>query len=318
MLIVNLIACLISCTPDKKHITVIEPSLEQADTNNLKGSNAGEPVFVATPEDFKRQIANSGRIENVEYPTNGTNKTALVYLPYQYDSNKKYDILYLMHGAGGNNSTLLGNANRFTTLKYVIDNLIERKIIKPLIVVTPTISGMNGAGVFPVELKNNLVPAVENKYSTYAENTSEEGLIKSRNHRAFGGFSMGSTTTWFVMLNNLSYFRNFIPVSGDCWAIEQMGGVRKAKETAELLANSVKEQGYSANDFFIFAATGSEDIAHEGLTNQIEEMKKLTDTFIYDYDTSKGSLFYLDVQGGLHDYEWVTDYLYVILPHIFE
>ena len=280
-------------------------------------SSLEEPVFKAAPEDFKRQISNGGLIESVEYTTNGTNKTALVYLPYQYDANEKYEILYLMHGAGGNNSTLLGNADRFTTLKYVIDNLIDRNLIKPLIIVTPTISGMNASEVFPNELKNDLVPAVESKYSTYAENTSVEGLIKSRNHRSFGGFSMGSTTTWYVVLNNLNYFRNFMPVSGDCWAIERTGGVRRAKETAELLANSVKEQGYGANDFFIFAATGSEDIAHEGLTNQIREMKTLTDTFIYDFDKSKGNLFYLDVRGGLHDYEWFTDYLYVILPNIF-
>lgn len=276
-----------------------------------------EPQFVTTPAAYKTQISNAGTIESVEYTANSGNKTALIYLPYGYNANTKYDILYLMHGAGGNNSTLMGNTSRYTTLKYVIDNLIDRKDIKPLIIVTPTISGMNGAEAFTDELENYLVPAVESKYSTYAKSTNKQDLIQSRKHRAFGGFSMGSTTTWFVILNNLDYFHSFIPMSGDCWALEQMGGVGKPKETAELVANKINEQGYSTNDFFIFAATGTRDIAYEGLTNQINEMKKLTDVFIYDYDSSKGNLYYLVAQNGLHTYDYVTDYLFDILPYIF-
>lgn len=314
-LILNLIVCLTACNPDTDNLSKPASPTDQNDPDSPTGS--GKPAFVATPDEFKKQIANSGRIESIEYSSGAAKKTAQVYLPHQYDGDGKYDILYLMHGAGGNNSTLIGNANRSTTLKYVIDNLINKKVIKPLIIVTPTISGMNGAEVFPVELKNDLIPAVESKYATYAESTNEQDLIRSRAHRTFGGFSMGSTTTWFVLLNALDYFSNFIPISGDCWAIEQMGGVGKAKETSELIAGSISEQGYSANDFFIFAATGSADIAYEGLTNQIDEMKKMTDTFIYDYDNSKGNLYYLNVEGGLHNYEWVTDYLYVIMPYLF-
>lgn len=43
----------------------------------------------------------------------------MVYLPYDYNDNKKYEILYLMHGAGGNNSTLMGNTTQYSTLKNI-------------------------------------------------------------------------------------------------------------------------------------------------------------------------------------------------------
>lgn len=48
---------------------------------------------------------------------------------------------------------------------------------------------------FGQELRNNIIPAVEGKFSTYAGgDTGEESLITSREHRAFAGLSRGSMT----------------------------------------------------------------------------------------------------------------------------
>lgn len=38
--------------------------------------------------------------------------------------------------------------------------------------------------------------AVEGEYRTFAQGTSKEETAASRGHRRFGGFSMGSVTTW--------------------------------------------------------------------------------------------------------------------------
>ena len=48
-----------------------------------------------------------GKVERVEYtskdsPGNRLHKYANVYLPYGYTGAEKYDILYLVHGGGGN------------------------------------------------------------------------------------------------------------------------------------------------------------------------------------------------------------------------
>jgi hypothetical protein len=40
-----------------------------------------------------------------------------------------------------------------------------------------------------------------------------EGLMASRNHRGFGGFSMGSVATWRTFQYALDYFRYFLPMS---------------------------------------------------------------------------------------------------------
>lgn len=317
----------ISCISSESKSSASAQEETQA-SNNLSGEKTENPTYKPVPELFKKAIKNAGALKSVSYKSKDidgqpTNKTAIVYLPWQYNNQIKYDILYLMHGAGGNCTTLMGDSENFTELKHVIDNMIDHKLIHPLIIVMPTIT-MNGFSridelpvKFQEELRNDLIPAIENQYSTHAASTSEVDLIKSRDHRAFGGFSMGSTTTWFALLENLSFFKNFIPISGDCWAIERMGGVNKPKETAQLIANSIRKQGFTPKDFFIFSATGTKDIAYQGLTNQIEEMKKLSDEFTFSYMPDKGNLYYLVAQDGLHDYNWVTDYLYDVLPYLF-
>lgn len=303
------------------------------ESNNfiITGDSTQTPEFKPVPNQFKISIAESGTLEEIKYNTknkNGQNvtKNAQVYLPFNYTPNQKYEILYLMHGAGGNSSTLLGNINKSTDLKTVLDHLIAKKLIKPLIIVTPTFNH-EGASIttlqdnlplfFQEELRNDLIPTVESKYSTYSKSSKKEDLINARNYRHFGGFSAGSTTTWYVFLENLSYFKTFIPISGDCWAIEQFGGVNKASETAELLSNSINKQGFTPKDFFIFSATGTKDIAYQGLSKQIAAMKTNRNIFTFDYQPTKGNLYYIEAQDGLHNYEFVTDYLFDILPYIF-
>ena len=80
--------------------------------------------------------------------------------------------------------------------------------IEPMIVVCPTYNNESEEDSadyslalqltenYHNELVNDLIPAVEGTYSTYAEETSPEGLRASRDHWAFCGFSMGSVATW--------------------------------------------------------------------------------------------------------------------------
>lgn len=61
----------------------------------------------------------------------------------------------------------------------------------------------------------DLIPAVEGTYSSYAEDTTSEGLQASRDYRAFAGFSMGCVATWRTFQYCLDYFRYFMPSSGN-------------------------------------------------------------------------------------------------------
>ena len=292
------------------------------ESNSSESSEA--PVYQETPLVYRSTCAQAGTVETLDYVAHDAdgsprNKQCRVYLPYGYDSGKQYDVLYLMHGYGGGIRTIFEGTTNGRKLQNVADHLIADGRMRPMIVVTPTITNYQNEGnwtQFPKELREDIIPAVEGRYSSYARSTSSEDLIASRDHRAFGGFSMGSTTTWDVFEFDLAYFRTFIPISGTSWALGHMAEEGLADATAELMRQSVIEQGYTKDDFFIFAATGTNDIAYP-LHSHIEAMRRLTDMFIYDHRLSAGNLYFLLAQGGQHNYDWVTDYFYVILPHLF-
>ena len=65
----------------------------------------------------------------------GSNRRLTVYTPYGYEANpkKKYPVLYLLHGAGGDEEawTSMGRTAE------ILDNLIEKGLAEPMIVVMP-------------------------------------------------------------------------------------------------------------------------------------------------------------------------------------
>ena len=287
---------------------------------------ANEKIFSETPETYKMLSEKQGTIERLQYNAPNLNngidvKYLNVYLPYGYnpaDKTKKYNVLYLMHGGGENENLLFGGPGENRELKRILDNMIARGEIEPLIVVTPTFyGGKNDTQLFPEELVDCIIPLVETKYNTYAVSGSKEDLKASRAHRAFGGFSMGSVTTWYTYIYCLDYFKYFIPLCGDCWVFGGPGS-SDPKAVAEYLAKVAKDAGYTPRDYFIFAATGDLDIAYPNMKPQIDAMKELTDSFIYSSDTSKGNFYFMLCGGGTHAWYWVNQYIYNILPDLFK
>ena len=61
--------------------------------------------YVAAPEGFDKETASieRGTIVETEYQskTVGTTRKVTIYLPPKYDKSKKYPVLYLLHGIGG-------------------------------------------------------------------------------------------------------------------------------------------------------------------------------------------------------------------------
>ena len=283
--------------------------------------------FKAVPVEYKAESKQKGTIERLEYKAanlkNGKDLKKLnVYLPYGYDAKdktKKYNVLYLMHGGGENENLLFGGPGQSKELKKILDNMIANGDIEPLIVVTPTFyGGKNDVAYFHEELMQNVVPLVELKYNTYLESSKQKDLKASREHRAFGGFSMGSVTTWNTFIHCLDYFKYYLPLSGDCWVMGQTAGSSKAKETAEYLAKVAKDAGYGPKDYYLFCATGDADIAYPNMKPQMDEMMKLKDSFIFSADINKGNTYFLVCEGGTHAWNWVNQYIYDILPDLFQ
>lgn len=256
-----------------------------------------------------------------------TEKYCYVYLPYGYEANPdaRYDILYFMHGGGSTAEKFLGGNDSISLNRKNLDHMIQDRLIRPMIVVTPSFyrndfreDSLPNAGslvqMFPRELMEELMPAVEGTFRTHARTTTPDGLKAARDHRAFSGFSMGGVTTWWVFNKSLDYFKYFFPLSGDCWIVQTMGGSQAPEESAKALASTLDNNG---KDFFIFTLTGSEDSAVRSLTPQVEAMKKQP-PFVMDEDFTKGNLYYSVLEGGQHESStYAPHYLYTALPEFF-
>lgn len=303
--------------------------------------------FKALPDHYRNDCEKQGVIESVYYPVpnlaDGAKEKHLnLYLPYGYDpadASKKYPVFYLMHGGGEDENLLFGGPGENRELKNILDNMIANGDIEPLIVVTPTFYGVKNnlendpklshvesldhplplveTDYFHDELINDLIPFVETKYHTYAKSGRKEDLIASRSYRAFGGFSMGSVTTWNVFIHALDYVKYFVPLSGDCWALVQKGEGKKAKETAAYLAQIARNSGYLPEDYYLFCATGNRDIAYPNMKPQMDALKEFPDQFIHSADPTKGNFYFIDCDGGDHTWHWQNQYIYNILPDLF-
>lgn len=273
------------------------------------------------PEDYFTEAEHPGTLVELTYDTYESmnyekkskklRKRAIVYLPYGYSDETKYDVFYLMHGGWSDETVYLGTQERPGHFKHVLDHAMEDGKVRPMIVVCPTYDNESGKDSWDYslairltdnyhnELVNDLIPAVEGAYSTYAKETTLEGLEASRDHRAFCGFSMGSVATWRTFQHCLDYFRYFMPSSGNLTT------------DGEYMADIVRNSGHKWNDFFIFAASGTDDFAYSSFKSQIRAMADVGDgTFRYANRESEGNLYFLEQEGGTHDGEYAMEYFY--------
>jgi enterochelin esterase-like enzyme len=135
-----------------------------------------------------------GKITTVTYhsTTVGVKRQALVYTPPDYSIDKKYNVLYLLHGIGGDEREWFYNGSP----QNILDNLYAEQKLEPMIVVMPNGRAMindDATGdiyapdkvkafeTFEFDLINDLIPFIDSNYSVSSE----------REHRAIAGLSMG-------------------------------------------------------------------------------------------------------------------------------
>ena len=318
-IVLNLVSCTNLNTNSKQTTGFDTQEVEDMETKNLSGVIPDKLEYI--PDSYKQPATQQGTLNKLTYQTwesftyeNHTQrltKDAWVYLPYDYLQDQQYNIFYLSHGGWSNETTLMGTDRNPTYFKNVIDHAIEDGKMQPMILVLPTYNNTSESDSgdyslaleltdqFHNELINDLIPAVESKYSTYAKDTTLEGLKESRDHRGFGGFSMGSVNTWCTFRYCLDYFRYFMPMSGS------------SSTDGDYMAQLVKEQGYKPEDFFIFAASGSDDFAYSSFRSQIMAMENASDnTFRFGTSESNGNLAFLVREGYSHDATANYEYMY--------
>lgn len=103
----------------------------------LLAQTAAPPAFPAAPAGFdvRRPGIATGRVERIEYSSTVTDgkRPAMVYTPPGYTPARKYPVLYLLHGIGGNET----HWTQFGAADGILDNLIAANRAVPMIVVMP-------------------------------------------------------------------------------------------------------------------------------------------------------------------------------------
>jgi enterochelin esterase-like enzyme len=166
------------------------------------------PAFDDPPRGFdvERKDVPHGKLEMISYESKsvGTTRKMQVYTPPGYSKEKKYPVLYLLHGIGGDETEW----QRFARPDVLLDNLIADGKARPMIVVMPNgraqkddraQGGFGSAPAFAAfeqDLLKDVIPAIEARYAARPD----------REHRALAGLSMGGGQSLNFGLGHLDTF----------------------------------------------------------------------------------------------------------------
>ena len=168
-----------------------------------------KPAFPDPPAGFdvKREAIPHGSLEMIDYDskTVGTRRKMQVYTPPGYSKDKKYPVLYLLHGIGGDETEW----QRLCSPNNILDNLLAEGKVVPMIVVMPNGRAQKNDRAegdifraapafanFERDLLDNVIPTIEARYSVQAD----------REHRALAGLSMGGGQSLNFGLAHLDTF----------------------------------------------------------------------------------------------------------------
>ena len=154
-----------------------------------------------------------GEVTAVQYDSKslGTRRQMRIYTPPGYSASQKYPVLYLLHGAGGDDREWPQKCRGAN----IIDNLLADGKIQPMVLVFPNNNasvtaddaGARGAWASPGgidswgmpfenDLLKDIIPYVESHYSVYTD----------RDHRALGGLSLGGGQTLNIAFAHIDKF----------------------------------------------------------------------------------------------------------------
>ena len=205
-----------------------------------------------------------GSVSHVWYDSEllGSNRRMTVYTPYGYETSKKtkYPVLYLLHGGGGDEEawSSMGRAAQ------ILDNLIEKGLAEPMIVVMPNGNPGQQAAVtlnldtkqvqtpnaYVTSLVKEIIPFIEKNYRA----------IPKKEARAIAGLSMGGGHTTSATMLFPGVFDYICPMS--C-------GLRDG-ENVDAQMQGIKKAGYK----LYWIGCGTDDFAWPGTETMVEILKR--------------------------------------------
>jgi len=269
--------------------------------------NAQElPATAPTPEWQQTRDVPHGAVEELNYQSDSIDKAreALVYLPPGYERGRnrdRYPVLYLLHGAGGDQRSWIDRQQA----NVILDNLIAAGELQPLIVVMPygytsrLEPGQRRGGPpsyktdmeeFAVDFFADLVPLVESRYRVVAEPS----------HRAIAGLSMGGGQSLAIGLTRPEMFS---AVAGFSSAMQianstDWGGI-------DMPAALTNAEAINANLDLLWVGCGTDDTLFNVNKSFSEQL------------TAAGVEHTFRVTRGAHTAEVWSRYLHELAPQLF-
>lgn len=259
---------------------------------------------------YKIKNVPHGSISAVWYnsPALGYNRRMMIYTPPGYNENNqtKYPVLYLLHGAGGDEYSWIARG----PVGAVMDNLVAAGKAKEMIVVvtngyplqfaSPNAGPVNsnpqaginnmGNGQFEESLVKDVIPFIEKNYRVYTD----------KNNRAIAGFSMGGLQTQHITNAHPDMFAYI--------AVMSMGLLddnRLHTYNAEVYNQQIKTL-VQAKPKLYWIGTGKEDFLYESV---VKLRKK--------YDEAGLKYEYRETAGG-HTWSNWSLYLTELAPRFFK
>lgn len=255
-------------------------------------------VVQQAPKGFDQQQSDirHGRIDTIQYSsgTVGSIRRALIYTPPGYSKSKKYPVLYLLHGIGGDEKEWYNGGQP----QNILDNLYAQEKLVPMIVVLPNGRAMKNDratgnimapdkvaafAAFEKDLLNDLIPFVENHYPAMTD----------REHRAIAGLSMGGGQSLNFGLGNLDKF---------AW-VGAFSAAPNTKQPQELLPNPEKAKKQLK---LLWISCGASD--------NLLSFSKRTHDYLVEKDVPH--VYY--IEPGVHDFKVWKNGLYMYSQLIFK
>ncbi len=277
-------------------VTVLDPSNPLIKRDGMRNASV---LLVPGKESDLYSVKNipHGTLSKVWYesPTLNLTRRTYIYTPPGYESNAKtkYPVLYLLHGAGGDEDawTTLGRT------PIILDNLIAQGKAKPMIIVmtngnasqmaasgeapeparneTRVTGGPGGmaSGKFEESVVKDVIPFIESHYR----------VLKDKNNRALAGLSMGGMQTQNISNNNPDLFSYIGVFSMGIMNFNQSNTNANANANdLGLKINALKNSGIK----LYWIGCGKDDFVYASVKTLRETLDKYN--FKYTYRESTG------------------------------
>ena len=325
---------------NNSNVTMLPYEYKKAVEKERRGTLIEATYNVRNYINRSRQLVNNQNISKSEAGRDTVSGEAIrkkcnVYLPAGYDKNrkdKKYDVLYLLHGVGGNSYEWLsdnGKTDNQFNICNMLDNLIAKGDINPLIVVFPegrsssdwqdrsfNANGTNMLGFyyFDYEMRWDLIPFIESEFNTNANimDKTQNGISYNRLHRAIAGLSIGGMQTLNMAIGGYRCDSSTITGKKSEWnnglsatvkapgmldLFAYAGGFSNAPTSSDgkVLGGSIAKSGQTLKVLYLTCGDADSIAYRDGYLRAVDGLSNTAGTNLKDD-------YRILVKGGAHDF----------------